>query len=79
MGELDAATRRIWGFGDELDGGVFCQDSLTGERAKLGMRNASMGLDGGGIFCCELSGDESFLSIMLPAGCEDPGAAAGAT
>ena len=79
MGELDVAMRRIWGFGDELDGGVFCQDSLTGERAKLGIRNASMGLDGGGVFCCEPSGTESFLSTVPLVDCEDSRGAFGAT
>jgi hypothetical protein len=49
MGELDAATLRTLGFGDAPDGGVFCHDSFAGfgERAKLGIRKASFGLDRG--------------------------------
>ena len=47
IGELDAATRRMFGFGDDPGGGVFCHDSLVGfgERAKFGMRKASKGLE----------------------------------
>jgi hypothetical protein len=51
MGELDAATRRIWGFGDVPDGGVLSQESGAGERAKLGIRNPlsmRVGFDGVG-------------------------------
>jgi hypothetical protein len=60
MGELEAATRRTCGFGeDPAAGGELSQDSGAGERAKLGIRNASMGLDEGdclGSVCCSEDG-----------------------
>jgi len=64
MGELDAATRRICGFGEVPDG-LFCHDSLPwfGERAKLGVRKVSTGLERG-MFCVGLSG-VAFTSIAL--------------
>jgi hypothetical protein len=65
MGELDAATRRTWGFGEAPAGGEFCQESTAGERAKLGILNASMGLDrevGWGSEFCE---EVSFASLLL--------------
>jgi hypothetical protein len=45
IGELDAAIRRICGFGEDPAGGEFCQDSGPGVRAKLGIRKAFIGLD----------------------------------
>jgi hypothetical protein len=60
MGELDAATRRIWGFGEEPVCGEFSHELGAGERAKLGIRNASTGSDRGR---SELSEDTSFVSL----------------
>jgi hypothetical protein len=45
MGELDAATRRTCGFGEDPVGGELCHESGAGERAKLGIRKAFIGLD----------------------------------
>ena len=73
IGELEAATRRICGFGEEPAGGEFCQDSSAGERAKLGILKASIGLDRGGVGF-GLLGDGSFVSLILfvvLVGCED--------
>ena len=59
MGELEAATRRTCGLGDEPAGGVLSQESGPGERAKLGMRKPSMevGLDAGFALAGDLAGD----------------------
>jgi hypothetical protein len=65
MGELDAATRRTLGFGDAPDGGVLCHDSFAGfgERAKLGMRKASFGLERG-TCCAEVCGELSLMVLL---------------
>tara|TARA_R110002003_G_scaffold283_1_gene18242 strand:- start:3733 stop:4143 length:411 start_codon:yes stop_codon:yes gene_type:complete len=65
IGELDAATRRTCGLGDEPAGGVSCHGSGAGERAKLGIRNAFMGLDRGGVVAVGPSG-EAILASTVP-------------
>jgi hypothetical protein len=65
MGELDAATRRIWGFGEVPEGGVLSQVSGAGERAKLGMRkplSMGVGFDGVGF---GLSLEAPLVSVVL--------------
>jgi hypothetical protein len=64
MGELEAATRRICGLGEEPAGGVLNQESGPGERAKLGMRKPSTDVGFGGVRS-ELSDMPSFVSIVL--------------
>jgi hypothetical protein len=68
MGELEAATRRIWGFGEEPVGGVLSHDSGAGERAKFGVRKASTGLERG---CSVLSGVLSLVSVVVFGESED--------
>jgi hypothetical protein len=68
MGELEAATRRTCGgFGEVPVGGVLGPVSIAGERAKLGILNASMGLERGGRSAFGLSADV-FLSTELSSG-----------
>lgn len=66
MGGLEAATRRMCGFGDALDGGVPCHDSLAGfgDRAKLGILKTSFWFDCG-TSCGVLPLVLSFLSAVL--------------
>lgn len=49
MGELEAATRRTCGLGEEPVGGVLSQESGAGERAKLGIRKPSTEVGFGGV------------------------------
>jgi hypothetical protein len=61
MGELEAATRRMWGLGEDPVGGVLSHDSGPGERAKFGVRKASTGLERG---CSALSDVLSLVSVV---------------
>lgn len=66
MGELEAATRRTCGFGEEPVGGEeLSQESGAGDRAKLGMRKASRGLDRDGCLLCSLSFAVPFVSGLF--------------
>jgi hypothetical protein len=62
IGELDAATRRICGFGEDPPVGELCKNSGAGGRAKLGIRKAFIGLDLGDCLVSEPSEEAALLT-----------------